>query len=360
MTFQIDTESYTPPYQQLKNHIRKSIQHGQLAPGDRLPTMRAFREETGMALATVNKVIKDLTEEGLLTAKVGRGTFVSTDFEALPRTLNIAVITGSGLNISVETPYTFENLQGINQNAAENGHRIRVCSYDDESHLDSLDIDAYILMHAYRSMERALAPRSAPTLSIDEISPEFEGNVLCDDMEGGIRLGLQQLQDWNHRHMGLWVGSVGAKDSDHKRDLILSIAEEFDFDKIDVLTAPTEDDSQLMDAALRGVEEFKAMSKRPSVIFCITDDHAVRVMQACHQLGLHVPEDVSVMGLGGLGIFAHHYPRLTTVDLHTKQKGYDAVELLHDIVCGKVTGPVQRTLPVSIKTGESCVPLTGG
>jgi LacI family transcriptional regulator len=72
----------------------------------------------------------------------------------------------------------------------------------------------------------------------------------------------------------------------------------------------------------------------PTAIFCANDLMAVGAIEALRQLGLRVPEDVSVMGYDDQEISRHTHPPLTTMVLPNYDMGRAAVELLFDLVDG--------------------------
>ena len=64
---------------QLTSLIRKSIISRQIKPGDRIPPTRQLSQDLGVARGTVTTAIEILLAEGLLEARIGSGTYVSTD-----------------------------------------------------------------------------------------------------------------------------------------------------------------------------------------------------------------------------------------------------------------------------------------
>jgi len=62
----------------LHRALRDAVRAGQLAPGQRLPTVRDLAWKLGATPGTVSRAYQMATQEGLLAATVGRGTFVST------------------------------------------------------------------------------------------------------------------------------------------------------------------------------------------------------------------------------------------------------------------------------------------
>jgi LacI family transcriptional regulator len=69
-------------------------------------------------------------------------------------------------------------------------------------------------------------------------------------------------------------------------------------------------------------------ARPPTAIFCANDLMAVGAMEALRQLGLRVPEDVSVMGYDDQEMSRHTHPPLTTLELPSYEMGRTAVEFL--------------------------------
>ncbi|MEV5125311.1 GntR family transcriptional regulator [Streptomyces decoyicus] len=66
-----------PPYRRIVDTIRRRIDTGELAPGDRVPSTRRITQEWGVAMATATKVLTTLRQEGLVRAVPGVGTVVA-------------------------------------------------------------------------------------------------------------------------------------------------------------------------------------------------------------------------------------------------------------------------------------------
>ena len=63
-------------YKSLVDTFAQAIRSGQMPPGTRLPTHRQLAAEHGLALVTASRVYSELEVMGLVSAEVGRGTFV--------------------------------------------------------------------------------------------------------------------------------------------------------------------------------------------------------------------------------------------------------------------------------------------
>jgi GntR family transcriptional regulator len=74
----IDDANPAPIYQQLASVIRDKIASHELVEGSKLPTETALSKGLGIGVSTVRSAYSLLVDEGLVTRRAGRGSFVST------------------------------------------------------------------------------------------------------------------------------------------------------------------------------------------------------------------------------------------------------------------------------------------
>lgn len=74
--FSVDPHGGVPIYLQLAEQIKRAIAVGALAPGERLPTVKALAHELKVNPNTVARVYRDLEREGTIATAPGRGSFV--------------------------------------------------------------------------------------------------------------------------------------------------------------------------------------------------------------------------------------------------------------------------------------------
>ncbi|MGM9607791.1 MAG: GntR family transcriptional regulator [Oscillospiraceae bacterium] len=84
MLLQLDFSSDVSIYQQIRNQVVLAIASGQLEPGDKLPTIRALAEETGINMMTVSKAYQMLKQEGYITTDRRSGATVRPRTAASP------------------------------------------------------------------------------------------------------------------------------------------------------------------------------------------------------------------------------------------------------------------------------------
>ena len=77
MQIRVETSSGMPITRQIAAQIRAQCASGSLAPGERLPSVRALAAELAVNQNTILRVYERLTGEGLLERRHGDGTFVA-------------------------------------------------------------------------------------------------------------------------------------------------------------------------------------------------------------------------------------------------------------------------------------------
>ncbi|WP_181010067.1 GntR family transcriptional regulator [Ornithinimicrobium sufpigmenti] len=98
----VDPASSEPPFEQLRRQLTEQIRGGQLAPGDRLPTVRRLAGDLGIAPNTVARAYRELEAAGLIEGRGRAGTFVSTRVSAGE------LADGTAHPARPDTPYTPE------------------------------------------------------------------------------------------------------------------------------------------------------------------------------------------------------------------------------------------------------------
>lgn len=78
-----------------------------------------------------------------------------------------------------------------------------------------------------------------------------------------------------------------------------------------------------------------AQLPRPVGVFVCDDRRALLVSEACRHLGLHVPEEVAILGTGDHEVLCcEAFPPLSSLRLPLEQEGYRAAELLEHLMKG--------------------------
>ena len=81
MIIELDMNSSTPIYVQLRNQIVMGIWRGQLKLGESLPTVRQLAQDIGVNTMTVNKAYQILKTEGYIKIDRRHGAIVSDNID---------------------------------------------------------------------------------------------------------------------------------------------------------------------------------------------------------------------------------------------------------------------------------------
>ncbi|MBI3148870.1 MAG: GntR family transcriptional regulator [Betaproteobacteria bacterium] len=73
--------SFQPLYQQIKELLTQSLQHGEWHPGETIPSEIDLAARFQVSQGTVRKAIDELAAENILVRRQGKGTFVATHTE---------------------------------------------------------------------------------------------------------------------------------------------------------------------------------------------------------------------------------------------------------------------------------------
>jgi LacI family transcriptional regulator len=109
----------------------------------------------------------------------------------------------------------------------------------------------------------------------------------------------------------------------------------------------------------RCAEQLLSVPNPPSLVMTSSDRAALGVLQYCAEAGISVPRDLSVIGYDNLQPAIDVSPPLSTVDNPISRAGWAAVQLLVDIINGKVSEPVQLWLDTSFVARKSTASARG-
>jgi len=95
-------------------------------------------------------------------------------------------------------------------------------------------------------------------------------------------------------------------------------------------------------------------AKRPTAFFCSDDIIAAGLMAAAKDVGVHVPNQLSVVGFGDLGVFSS--PALSSVRMEIESSGREAIRLLEQRMADPRRKAERLILPTEFITRGSVGP----
>lgn len=200
------------------------------------------------------------------------------------------------------------------------------------------------------------APRFPETARIVVIDPQGDGahvpSVVARNRAGALE-AMAYLISLGHRRIGFIAGRPDTLSAMRRfkgyQDALQ--AEGIAFDP--TLVEEGHYSRELgRDAALRLLNR----PDRPTAIFAANDRSAMGAIEAAHDLGLRVPEDLSVIGFDNVPEAAQISPKLTTVDQSIQDTGRLATQLLIRILRGDEPEQKLLKVPTRLIIRESCQP----
>ena len=96
---------------------------------------------------------------------------------------------------------------------------------------------------------------------------------------------------------------------------------------------------------------------KPTAVFCCNDGAAFRTIEVCRELGLRVPEDLSVIGFDDIAKSDTFDPPLTTIRQPISDIGANAVEMLCALIDNRARQVEHRLMPVELILRRSTSPI---
>jgi LacI family transcriptional regulator len=100
--------------------------------------------------------------------------------------------------------------------------------------------------------------------------------------------------------------------------------------------------------AVAAARELLHRPDRPTAVFGSNDVSAAAAISVASELGLRVPERLSVVGFDNIPEFALGEPPLTTVEQPIRQMGREAVAMLIRLIGGQIPERTHVTLPTRL------------
>jgi DNA-binding LacI/PurR family transcriptional regulator len=169
--------------------------------------------------------------------------------------------------------------------------------------------------------------RNIPVVIIDhEPPPEYGADSVATDEEMGAKLVASHLLGLGHRHIAHFAGS-GSK--------IYSWAKlRSEYFEKEVTSVPgttyitVEQWQHDYNEGVSVAKKLLQMRPRPTAVFAASDLRAQYIYEAAAQIGLSIPQDLSVVGFADLAIAAGLQPSLTTVRQKSYETGHIAARLI--------------------------------
>jgi DNA-binding LacI/PurR family transcriptional regulator len=315
---------------------------------------RDIAEHAGVSVSTVSRVLSNVAgisesvQQRVLAAAAQLG--YEGNKEKRPAQLqNVGLLTTLPLAPSLD-PFHADVLNGVEQACSEEGIHLSYATINnnalsDEKWLNRLQqspIDGLLLLSLDDPVVvEQLRVLNLPIAMINVDIPDLLEDSFLPDNDQGALLAMRYLIEHGHQRI-LHI-------TQSKRRTIQRRAEAYQFA---LAEAGIPYDPQLLfEVEINPEATYTAMAHRLAqraidftAVFCANDLSAMGFMRAAQEIGLRVPDDVSVIGFDDIAPAAFLLPPLTTIRIETQELATLALRRLIDRAAEPKLTPIRVSL----------------
>lgn len=308
----------------------------------REPKMADIAREAGVSIATVSKVVNGRSDVAAKTRTKVEALLRKYDYRK-PLVKNAASNCIEVILERIDSVWTLEILQGVGEAARRHGLSVTLTLTDEadngdngkngETHdwiqgtLERRPVGVvFVLLDGTEQDKRLLDSRKIPSVTVDsrgDAAPDSV-SIRADNWTGGT-LAAKHLLSLGHTSIGVVTGPENMTCSRARFDGFSST----------LAAAGVELDPALVLAGDYTVESGQEQARalldrpdRPTAVFVGDDLQAMGLYETARQLGLAIPDDVSVIGFDDVRTSQYLGPALTTVAQPIRRMAQEAVELV--------------------------------
>ena len=188
-------------------------------------------------------------------------------------------------------------------------------------------VDGFLLLNTPATVH---TPLPVVSISAHTKAPGVTDIVL--DHGKAAELALTHLHKLGHRKIAFMKGPDVIPDTEHRWNGILETARHLKIEVRPELCLQLGADSWSPEVGYLPMKALLERQRDFTAIFCFNDIAAMGVIRAIHDVGLRVPEDISVIGFDDILSAAYQKPSLTTVRQPLREMGNRGAQLLLDMI----------------------------
>lgn len=329
-------------------------------------TIKEVAQAAGVSPSTVSRALNDsplIREE--TKARIRRiAAELGYERNELARGLVKGVSGVIGLVVpDIANPFFAEITKGVGEVAHQRGYGLILCSTEgdrakEESYLGILRrkrVDGLILASVTVDDPHLVELKRAglPFVLVSRLSRTVAGPYVITDDKRGARLAVEHLISLGHERIGFIGGPEDVQSSRDRREAFADTLSEHGL-RLRTDWACFADFSQRAGraAALRILSQ----KQRPTAIFAANDVIALGVMEAAGELGLGIPEDLSLVGYDDIVYASLPRVQLTTVAQPTLEMGRIAASYILDVAAGLRIPRLRKVLAPRLIVRASTAP----
>ena len=327
----------------------------------RRPRIADVAREAGVSKTAVSFAFNSPDRLAPETASRIRGVADSLGYRPHPvarmlsqrQTHTLGVLTPQALSVIFSNPFFGAFSEGVALAAEQEGYALHFISPLHGSlsrAMDHATVDGVVVigLSAQHPEVEQIRAAGVPLVMVDSSALPDQPAVIIDD-EGGARAAAEHLLALGHRDLLIVGVEPPAPALELEPDDVMGrrlrgylgalAARDVAIDPAAIVVGPAS-----IEGGLICMRRAWDVGLRPTGVLVMSDAMAIGVMRAARELGLRVPEDLSVVGFDDIDVSQHVNPPLTTVHQPIRRKGESAVRLLLTVVQRRDLAPEQIRL----------------
>jgi DNA-binding LacI/PurR family transcriptional regulator len=360
----IDFQSPIPLYRQVGEHLKSEIISGKLRVGDQIGSQQELAEKYRVSLITVKRAVAELTNEGFLYSRVGKGTYV---LDSQPRKEGAKSKTIGLVLRDLKSPFFSMIVHGAEEFASQKGFSILVSNSSSRMDKEEQQIANFMeygvagmiiasMTHEYTANNalRKLHNTGFPYVVVSYVKDPDIFFVGTDHEQGGY-LAAQHLIRIGHKKIGYVNGEEGNLVGELRMQGFLRALREhgLDFSNDRMYRLRNRGEWHDFNSGYEIGEKLASLADCPKAMFVYNDLAALGFSQALLDKGRSIPDDVAIIGFDGIERGRYATVPLTTIQQPVGEIGAKAVENLMRRIDHTAT-PLRTILPPSLIVRESC------
>ncbi len=214
------------------------------------------------------------------------------------------------------------------------------------------NVDGIILLGAFcNKLFAGLKKVKLPIVFVDPQNSNVSYSKIIIENDQGAYLATKYLIDAGHRRIAFISGDLSRNSFKQRYDGYLKALQNhrINMDEKIICCGGLEDGYALARKLLQ--------SEKVTAIFVANDINAMHVYRAVFDLGLRIPQDISVVGFDDIAMARYAIPPLTTIHVYKDVMGSFAVRTLLKYIQDGIEVPVTTIIPVKLIERESVMNL---
>ena len=350
-------------YNQIEEELKALILEEKIKPGEKMPSENVLSKQYGVSRQTVRKAISDLVNEGFVYAVQGSGTYCSDASRFKKDSKDIAVV------MTYLSDYIFPKvISGIDSVLSENGYSIVLKNTNNsrtreikcleeliEKNIDGIIVEPsksnVFCKHKY--LYDKLDKYGIPYIFIQGAYSVMEDkpHVIMDDEKGAYLLTGYLISQGHKNIIGVFKSDDTQGQNRHKGYAKALAKAGLTYDPENVIWFYTEDRAV---HPYTNLQKMIKSGKKVDAIVAYNDQIAFHLIKAIRELGLKVPQDISITGYDNSQPAANTDITLTTIVHPQQELGKIAAQMLLKMIRGE---DVEKRIVVEpeLVIGNSCI-----